>query len=90
VVGVSLVATVVQQSLRMQLRANLKSGKDADEIVQRVRQSLDYIKKLEPNTREVVIRCYQKAENTSFGMSVLIVCGALMCACFIREKNLSR
>ncbi len=89
-VGISIAATVVQQSLRMQLRANLKSGKDADRIVERVRQSLDYIKELKPHIREIVIRCYQKAENASFGMSVLIVCGALICACFIREKKLSR
>jgi hypothetical protein len=74
----------------MQLRANMKSGKDADKIVERVRQSLDYIKELEPRIREIVIQCYQKAENTSFGMSVLIVCGALTCACFIREKKLGR
>jgi hypothetical protein len=74
----------------MQLRANMKSGKDADKIVERVRQSLDYIKEIEPDIREIVIRCYQKAENNSFGISVLIVCGALTCACFIREKKLGR
>lgn len=74
----------------MQLRAKLKSEKDADKIVDRVRQSLDYIKELEPHIRETVIRCYQKAENTSFGMSVLIVCGALTCACFISERKLGR
>lgn len=85
-----MAATIVQQSLRTQLRENLKNGKDADKIVERVRQSLDYIKELEHDTREIVIRCYQRAENTSFGMSVLIVCGMLICACFIREKKLSR
>jgi hypothetical protein len=90
VVGVSLAATIVQQSLRTQLRASLKEGKDADKIVERVRQSLDYIKELEPRTREIVIRCYQKAENVSFGVLVLLVCGTLVCACFIREKKLSR
>lgn len=72
------------------MRESLKNGKDVDEIVERVRQSLDYIKELEPGTRRIVLRCYQRAENTSFGMSVLIVCGMLICACFIREKRLSR
>ncbi|KAE9379232.1 MFS multidrug transporter [Stipitochalara longipes BDJ] len=90
VVGVSMAATIVQQSLRTQLRASLKDGKDADKIVERVRQSLDYIKELEPHTRAIVIRCYQKAENASFGVSVLLVCGTLLCVVFISEKKLSR
>jgi hypothetical protein len=90
VVGVSMAATVVQQTLRTQLRASLKSGIDADKIVERVRQSLDYIKELEPHTREIVVRCYQEAENAAFGASVLFVCGSLICVCFIREKKLSR
>ena len=90
VVGVSVAATIVQQSLRTQLRASLTDGKDADKIVERVRQSLDYIKELEPHTRAIVIRCYQKAETASFGVSALLVCGTLACVIFIREKRLSR
>jgi len=85
-----MAATVVQQTLRTQLRASLKSGKDADKIVESVRQSLDYIKELEPHTREIVVRCYQEAENAAFGASVLFVCWSLICVCFIREKKLSR
>jgi len=90
VVGVSMAATVVQQSLRTQLRASLEGGKEADKIVDRVRQSLDYIKELDPHTQQIVRRCYQKATNASFGMSILIVCGGMLCACFMREKKLSR
>jgi len=89
VVGVSLAATAVQQSLRTQLKASLKSGHEVDKIVERVRQSLDYIKELEPDTRELVRNCYQKATNASFGLSIIIVCGALVSSWFIREKNLS-
>lgn len=90
VIGVSMAATIVQQSLRTQLKSSLKSGKDADKIVERVRQSLDYIKELEPDIRAIVVRCYQKAENAAFGISVLLVGGTLVCVCFIREKKLSR
>jgi hypothetical protein len=90
VVGVSTAATIVQQSLRTRLRASLKDGKDVDKIVERVRQSLDYIEELEPHTRAIVIKCYQKAENAAFGVSVLLVCGTLLCVAFIKEKKLSR
>src|SRR6202035_5858124 len=54
VIGLSISATVVQQSLRTQLRARLNDGDQADKIVERVRQSLDYINKLDPVTREIV------------------------------------
>ena len=90
VVGVSIAATVVQQSLRTQLKNSLSSGHKADKIVERVRQSLDYIKELEPHTRDIVRHCYQKATNTSFGLSIVVVCGALISSWFISEKKLSR
>ncbi|TAQ91243.1 hypothetical protein B7494_g459 [Chlorociboria aeruginascens] len=76
VLGLSLASTVVQQSLRTQLRSSLDSGHDADEIVDRVRQSLDYIKELEPQTRSIVRLCYQRATSASFGMSIIVFLGA--------------
>ncbi|KAL8687925.1 MAG: hypothetical protein Q9224_005016, partial [Gallowayella concinna] len=48
IVGLSLSATVVQQSLRNELQDRLSSGKDAEEFVQRVRESLDFVKTLPP------------------------------------------
>ncbi|KAF4627847.1 hypothetical protein G7Y89_g10304 [Cudoniella acicularis] len=54
VTGVSLSATVVQQSLRMNLREALKDGKEVDEIVDRVRQNLDYIGTLPPAVGRLV------------------------------------
>lgn len=90
VVGVSLSATIVQQSLRTQLRENLKSGKEADKIVDKVRQSLDYIKTLEPHTREIVRRCYQKATGASFGLGIAFVGAALAASFWMREKKLSK
>ncbi|KAI9788025.1 MAG: hypothetical protein M1835_002541 [Candelina submexicana] len=90
VVGISLSSTVVQQSLRAQLRNSLKSGKDADEIVNRVRQSLEYIKTLEPGVKEIVRECYERATTAAFGMTICIVAGALLSSFFIREKELRR
>lgn len=90
VVGVSWAATVVQQSLRMQLRAKLDSEGDADEILKRVRQSLDYIKTLEPHTKLLVTKCYQKATNTAFGVSIFVIILAFLSTLFIQEKRLSK
>jgi hypothetical protein len=90
VTGVSVAATVVQQRLRVELREKLESGKEADEIVERVRQSLDAIKTLEPGIRMIVRRCYQSATNASFAVSILVMCIALVASCFIREKRLSK
>jgi hypothetical protein len=90
VVGVSWAATVVQQSLRTQLRAKLDSEEDADEIVKRVRQSLDFFKQLKPHTKAIVIKCYQKATNTAFGVSIFVITLAFLSTLFIQEKKLSR
>jgi hypothetical protein len=90
VVGVSMSATIVQQSLRTQLREDLKNGNEADEIVDRVRQSLDYIKTLEPHTRDIIRRCYQKATSASFGFNIVFVGAALVASLWIREKKLSK
>ncbi|KAH7418441.1 putative MFS multidrug transporter [Cadophora sp. MPI-SDFR-AT-0126] len=90
VVGVSMAATVVQQRLRVGLRSALDSGKEADTIVEGVRQSLDFIEGLEPGVRKVVRHCYQLATNAAFAVSVGVICMALVCACFIREKRLSK
>lgn len=83
-------ATIVQQSLRTQLREDLKNGNEADEIVDRVRQSLDYIKTLEPHTRDIIRRCYQKATSASFGFNIVFVGAALVASLWIREKKLSK
>ncbi|OWO98496.1 MFS multidrug transporter [Marssonina coronariae] len=75
VVGISLAATVVQQSLRTRLIETLDSGEEADRIVEGVRKSLEFIKELEPAVGTLVRECYQLATNAAFGLGVaLIVC----------------
>jgi MFS family permease len=54
VVGVSLGSTIMQQRLRTLLVERL--GDEAERVVDGVRKSLDFIKKLDPKTREVVVR----------------------------------
>jgi predicted MFS family arabinose efflux permease len=90
VVGVSLSATIVQQTLRTQLRENLKSREEADKIVDRVRQNLDYIKELDPLTKEIVKGCYQKATSASFGLGIAFVSAALVASFWMKEKKLSK
>lgn len=81
VVGLSLSATVVQQTLGTQLRDRLGSGKDADEIAQRVRESLEFVKTLEPRLQEIVRQCYGTSIRNSFGLMLVIVSFALISSC---------
>ena len=90
VIGISLSSTVVQQSLRNQLIRYLGSGDEADEIVQRVRRSLDHIRTLEPEIRELVRRCYGHAVRDGFALMIGITFFAMVSSFFIREKRLSR
>ena len=83
VVGVSLSATVVQQSLKMQLRDRLKQGKDADSIERNIRQSLDYINTLPPRIQVIARECYGNAARNGYILMILIgsfsILGARMC-----------
>ena len=81
VVGISLVATVVQQSLRYQLQEKLQSENDAAEIVRRVRESLAYLKTLDSKTQEIVRLCYGHATTAGFGLMLGIVSFAAASSC---------
>ncbi|KAF3480651.1 uncharacterized protein GIQ15_05998 [Arthroderma uncinatum] len=89
VITISLSASIVQQYLRTSLRSALKGNKNIEEIVNGVRQSLDYIKSLDPQTREVVRDCYGRATTTAFTFMAGLVFFALVSAVFIREQKLS-
>lgn len=90
VIGISFSSTVVQQSLRNYLIQDLGSGKEADRIVQRVRRSLDYIKTLDPEVRDVVRKCYGHAARDGFALMIGITFFAMVSSFFIVEKRLSR
>ncbi|KAI9733119.1 MAG: hypothetical protein M1834_003666 [Cirrosporium novae-zelandiae] len=89
VVGLSLGSTIVQQSLRNNLRAGLSNSGDADNISKKVRQSLDYIKKLNPQEKAVVVQSYGDAIRSSYLFVIGISACALISSFFIREKKLS-
>ena len=90
VVGIALGSTIIQQSLRSNLKDALGSGKEAEEIVQKVRRSLDAIKSLDPKVMQVVRDCYQHAVTNGFALMVGIVFLAIVSSIFVREKRLSR
>ena len=105
VTGIALSSSVVQQTLRTELQSRLHSGTSADEIVKGVRQSLDFIKTLDPDVRDVVRHCYEDATRYGFFFMLAVIALAMVSSCrcplmifkdvtdkmpgFIREKNLS-
>ncbi|KAK1817949.1 hypothetical protein LTR12_007701 [Friedmanniomyces endolithicus] len=93
VFGVSMSATVANQALRTSLAAELPSlgfsQSKAIEIAEKVRQSLAYLKELEPEVRAVVSQCYEKSTSAAFALQIGLVAGAAISAWFIREKALS-
>lgn len=89
-IGVSVASAILQQVLRAQLASRLGSGEAAWEIEQRVRESLDYIKELEPATADIVRRCYQIATIHVFGFQAVPMALAFAAAFFIREKSLGK
>jgi MFS family permease len=94
VFGISVSATVANQALRKNLAAELPSlglpESKALEIAERVRQSLAYLRKLEPEVRAIVVDCYTKSTSAAFALQVALVAGAFISAWFIREKALSK
>ncbi|KAL4885869.1 hypothetical protein BJY04DRAFT_205151 [Aspergillus karnatakaensis] len=73
VIGLALSSTVVQQVLRAQLRFALRDSKDIDKIVSGVRQSLDFIKTLDPEVATIVRDCYGWATNKGFAFLIGVV-----------------
>ncbi|KAJ5340629.1 hypothetical protein N7541_009753 [Penicillium brevicompactum] len=90
VIGLSLSSTVVQQLLRDRLKTGLRDSKNIDQIVEGVRQSLDFIKTLDPATGKIVRDSYGWSTNKGFAFMVGVVFFALLSGCFIRESKLNR
>lgn len=84
VVVLSLTASIIQQSLKNQLQEHLNSEKDAEEIVKRVRESLDYVRTLEPAVREAVRQCYASATRSGFVFVLAIGCCAMLASCELK------
>jgi predicted MFS family arabinose efflux permease len=90
VFGVSMCATAFNQTLRSTLRAALKGDEDAEKIAERVRESLSYLRGLDPELRDIVKECYGKSTRATLAVGVGMVAGSAFFAWFIREKRLSK
>ncbi|ORY19774.1 major facilitator superfamily domain-containing protein [Clohesyomyces aquaticus] len=90
VFGISMCATAFNQVLRKTLKAALDGDKDADEIAKRVRESLTYLRGLEPGLKEIVIECYGKSARAALYVSVGMVFGSAFFSWFIKEKRLGK
>ncbi|KAJ5626429.1 hypothetical protein N7528_003856 [Penicillium herquei] len=90
IIGLSLSSTIVQQLLRNRLRSDLHDtgSRSIDEIVNGVRESLEYIKQLEPDIASIVRNSYGWSTNKGFGFLTIVVFFALISAFFMREAKL--
>lgn len=88
-VGVSLVGTLIQNVLRMRLRASLEP-QEADRIAEGIAQSFDFIEGLPPSLRAAVRDCYGAGIQAGFTMCVALLACSALSVFWWREKKLSR
>ncbi|EIM87665.1 MFS general substrate transporter [Stereum hirsutum FP-91666 SS1] len=89
VIGLSVGSTIFQNSLRKYLVAQLEGQNiDIDEIVNRVRESLDYVDQLDPSTRFIVRSSYEEALQACFWFTVALAVCAFLSSLFVKEKPL--
>ncbi|KAL0958454.1 hypothetical protein HGRIS_000596 [Hohenbuehelia grisea] len=87
VVGLSVGSTLVQDTLKSSLRSKLE-GRDIDDLIRRVRESLDYVDQLDPQTQLVVRAAYEDAVHVTLGFTAIMAAAAVVSAIFIVEKPL--
>ncbi|TGZ81703.1 MFS general substrate transporter [Ascodesmis nigricans] len=87
--SLSVSSMLVQETLRNELIKSVK-GEDAEEIVRKVRESIEFIKTLPAERKAIVIACYEKAVSKAFMFAVLLGVGAVVSSTFIKEKKLGR
>lgn len=88
-VGVSLVGTLIQNVLRMRLRASLEP-QEADQIIAGIAQSLEFIKDLPPSLGAIVRDCYSAGIQAGFAMCVALLAMSSLSVFWWREKKLSK
>ena len=83
----------VEEVIQIQLlssRACFEECARCPQIILRVRESLGYIRELEPEVREAVIRSYADGCQVAIWFGVAMAFAALVCSIFIKEKSLGR
>ena len=81
---------MVQQALRSNLRSALHENKDIDKIVEGVRQSLEFIRELDPAVAKVVRGSYGWATNKGCAFMTGVAILGLVSSFFIKEKKIRR
>lgn len=81
---------MAQQLLRSRLLSSLPDDQDIDQIVKGVRQSLDYIKTLDPSLAKVVRMSYGWSINKGFAFMVGVSVFGLISSFFVKEKSIRR
>ncbi|TLS28666.1 hypothetical protein PpBr36_00442 [Pyricularia pennisetigena] len=89
-IGVSVMSAVMQQALRTQLATKLGDGDEALRIGERVRESLDYIGRLDPQLADVVRKSYRFGVSAVFMANAVFLVFALVAAFYIREKRVTK
>ncbi|KAI5465751.1 major facilitator superfamily [Mariannaea sp. PMI_226] len=89
-IGISTGSAVLQQVLRYQLASRLSNEGEAQEIEERVRQNLDYIKELPPHIADQVRAGYQAATMYTFASMSIYLSAAFLVTFWIRERPLKR
>ncbi|KAK6349224.1 hypothetical protein TWF730_009976 [Orbilia blumenaviensis] len=93
VVGVSVGSTLLQGSLRAQLRKELKGvveKGEVEEIVRKVTESLEYLKELRPEVRGIVVAGYEGAVRHPFVMSFICSILTALASLFVIEQSLKK
>ncbi|KAL8647396.1 MAG: hypothetical protein Q9226_006445 [Calogaya cf. arnoldii] len=88
-VGVSLVGLVIQQVLGIKLRERLDPDQ-ANQIVDNVSRSLDFIKDLSPDLRVLVEACYRDAIQSGFIMCVALLGVGTLSIVWWKDKKMSK
>ncbi|KAL8990811.1 MAG: hypothetical protein Q9169_008030, partial [Polycauliona sp. 2 TL-2023] len=88
-VGVSLVGLVIQQVLGIKLRARL-DPEQANQVLENVSRSLNYIKELPLDLRNIVEGCYRDGVQSGFFMCVALLTVAALSTVWWKEKKMSK
>ncbi|KAI4155731.1 MAG: hypothetical protein L6R39_001183 [Caloplaca ligustica] len=88
-VGVSLVGLVIDEVLAMKLRGTLNSG-DADQIREKIKDGLGFIKHLPPELQTTIRDCYSVGIQSGFAMCLGLLLVSAVCVVWWREKKMSK
>ncbi|KAM4054703.1 major facilitator superfamily protein [Hirsutella rhossiliensis] len=87
-VGISVSSAVLQQVLRAELATRLPNSDDARQVEGRVRQNIDYIKKLPPPIANIVRKSYRLATAGALVPALAFSVVAFLATFWVRTRSL--